>query len=159
MKKSLRTGFCFGLTSGVITTLGLIVGLHSGTHSVLAIIGGVLTIAVADAFSDALGMHISKESENHGPKEVWESTAATFLVKLFFPLTFLIPILLLEIGFAIITGIVWGLFMLGILSYMIAKDKKEKPFGIITEHVGIALVVIVITHIVGDLISASFSIV
>ncbi len=56
MKESLNTGISFGLTSGVITTLGLIVGLHSGTHSKLAIIGGIITIAIADAFSDALGI-------------------------------------------------------------------------------------------------------
>jgi len=33
MKDSLRTGISFGLTSAVITTLGLMVGLHSGTVS------------------------------------------------------------------------------------------------------------------------------
>ena len=63
MKDSLRTGICFGLTSAVITTLGLMVGLHSGTHSRLVVLGGILTIAIADAFSDALGIHMSEESE------------------------------------------------------------------------------------------------
>jgi VIT1/CCC1 family predicted Fe2+/Mn2+ transporter len=159
MRVSFKTGLCFGLTSGIITTLGLMVGLHSGTHSVLAVIGGVLTIAVADAFSDALGIHISKESENHHPKYVWETTAATFLVKFFFPLTFLVPILLVNIETAILTNIVWGLSMIGVLSFMIAKAKKENPFGMITEHVGIALLVIVITHIVGDLISGYFAVI
>ena len=63
MEHSFRVGMSFGLTSGIITTLGLIVGLHSGTHSKLAVIGGILTIAMADAFSDALGIHVSEESE------------------------------------------------------------------------------------------------
>ena len=54
MKDSLRTGISFGLTSAVITTLGLMVGLHSGTGSKLVVLGGILTIAIADAFSDAL---------------------------------------------------------------------------------------------------------
>ena len=68
MKDSLRTGISFGLTSGIITTLGLMVGLHSGTHSRVIVIGGILTIAIADAFSDALGIHISEESKNvHSP--------------------------------------------------------------------------------------------
>ncbi|MBW1641510.1 MAG: VIT1/CCC1 transporter family protein, partial [Deltaproteobacteria bacterium] len=72
MKRSLRKGISFGLTSGTITTLGLMVGLHSGTHSRMVVIGGILTIAVADAFSDALGIHISAESENEcSPKEIW----------------------------------------------------------------------------------------
>ena len=83
MNHPIKKGFSFGLTSGIITTLGLIVGLHSGTHSKLVIIGGVLVIAVADALSDALGIHISEESENkHSPREVWESTISTFLSKL-----------------------------------------------------------------------------
>ena len=39
-------------------TLGLMVGLHAGTHSMPAVLGGILTIAVADAMSDALGIHV-----------------------------------------------------------------------------------------------------
>jgi len=71
MKHSILTGLCFGLTSAVITTLGLIVGLHSFSGSKLVVIGGVLTIAIADAFSDALGIHVSEEAENtHTSKEI-----------------------------------------------------------------------------------------
>ena len=70
MNHSLKTGLAFGLTSGTITTIGLMVGLHSGTHSSLIVVGGILTIAVADAFSDALGIHIAEEAENvHTDKE------------------------------------------------------------------------------------------
>jgi len=49
MKHQLKTGVSFGLTSGIITTLGLMVGLHSGTQSRIAVVGGILTIAIADA--------------------------------------------------------------------------------------------------------------
>jgi len=62
MKPSLKAGFSFGLTSGIITTLGLMVGLHSGTHSKIIVLGGILMIAIADAISDSLGMHISTEA-------------------------------------------------------------------------------------------------
>lgn len=37
------------------------IGLMAGTHSKLAVLGGILTIAIADAMSDALGIHISQE--------------------------------------------------------------------------------------------------
>jgi len=98
VKLSILKGISFGLTSGVITTLGMMVGLHSGTHSKLAVLGGILTIAVADAFSDALGIHISEESQNtQTTKEVWESTIATFFAKLIFALTFVIPVALLDL--------------------------------------------------------------
>ncbi len=52
--KGARTGVFFGATSGVITTVGLIAGLYAGTESVVAVLGGILVIAVADAMSDAL---------------------------------------------------------------------------------------------------------
>ena len=59
MKESVKKGFGFGLTSGVITTLGMMVGLNASTGSRTAVIGGIIAIAIADAFSDAVGMHIS----------------------------------------------------------------------------------------------------
>ena len=157
MKESLRTGISFGLTSGVITTLGLMVGLHSGTHSKLAVLGGILMIAIADAFSDALGIHISEESENvHTRKQVWASTVSTFLSKFIFALTFVIPVVLFELSIAILVSVVWGLGILAILSYKIAMSQGKNPRRVIAEHLLIALAVIIITHFVGDWISVAF---
>jgi len=157
MKHSLRIGFSFGLTSGVITTLGLMIGLNAGTHSRLAVIGGVLTIAIADAFSDALGMHISEEAhKKRTSKEIWESTFSTFLSKFVFAITFIIPVMLLQLSTAIIVSVIWGLFLLGVFSFYIAKEEKTKPWKVIVEHLLIALAVIVITHYVGDLVRLTF---
>ena len=154
MKHSLKIGFSFGLTSGIITTLGLMVGLHAGTHSKIVVIGGILTIAVADAFSDALGIHISVESQNkHMPREIWEATISTFLSKFFVALIFLIPIMLLQLSTAIVVCIVWGLTLIAIFSYYMAKQQNIKPFGVISEHLIIAIIVIVATHYIGDWIS------
>ena len=125
MKESFKTGISFGLTSGVITTLGLMVGLHSRTHSKPAVLGGILTIAIADAFSDALGIHVSEESENvHTKKQIWASTLSTFISKFIFALTFVIPVLLFEFPLAILVSVVWGLGALSVLSYKIATTQK-----------------------------------
>lgn len=157
MKHSLKIGFSFGLTSGIITTLGLMVGLHSGTNSKLVVLGGILTIAIADALSDALGIHISEESENkHTAKEIWESTLSTFFSKFIFALIFIIPVLIFELSTAIIVSIIWGLSILGIVSFSIAKEQKRKPWRVIAEHLIIALVVIVVTHYVGYWIGLTF---
>ena len=127
------------------------VGLHSGTHSKLAVIGGILTIAMADAFSDALGIHISEESEGrHASKEIWESTLFTFSSKFAFALTFLVPVLLLELWTAVVVGIVWGLLVLSLLSYRIAKEQKGKSWKVVSEHLIVAFVVIIAAHYVGD---------
>lgn len=157
MKHSLKTGFSFGITSGIITTLGLIVGLHSGTHSKLVIIGGILTIAIADAFSDALGIHISEESENrHTTKEIWQSTFSTLFSKFIFAMTFVIPIFLFRLPIAIIISMVWGLSLLGLFSFYIAKEQRAKAWKVILEHEFIAIIVIVLTHFVGKWVASIF---
>ncbi|BDH79572.1 MAG TPA: hypothetical protein GXX31_00385 [Methanothermobacter sp.] len=157
MRHSLRTGFSFGLTSAVITTLGLMVGLNSGTHSRFVVIGGILTIAVADALSDALGIHVSEEAEDrHTTREIWESTIATFMSKFIFALTFIIPLLFFTLPTAILVNIIWGLLLLGIFSFQIAKEQRRNPWKIIAEHVIIALAVVIIAHYVGVWIEKTF---
>jgi len=146
-------GFSFGLTSGVITTLGLMVGLHSSTHSSIVVISGILIIAITDALSDAMGMHMSEESEGkHTHKEIWESTIMTFISKFIFALTFIIPMLLFSLGTAIMVSIAWGLLLITWSSIRMAMQEKKKPYKAVLEHIAITVVVIVITHYVGDLI-------
>lgn len=154
---SMRVGLSFGLTSGIITTLGLMVGLNSGTHSRLVVLGGILTIAIADAFSDALGIHVSEESENkHTPGEIWTSTFSTFFSKFFTALTFLVPVLLFELQTAVRVAVVWGLLLLSLFSLRIAREQNVKPWKVIAEHLSIAVIVIIATHYIGSLISSVF---
>ena len=158
MNHSLKVGLSFGVTSGIITTLGLMVGLHSGTHSRLAVIGGILIIAIADAFSDALGIHISEEFENkHTSRQIWAATLSTFFSKFIFALTFVVPVVLLKLSIAIIVSVIWGFLVLSVLSYRISKEQKVNPWKVIGEHLLIATVVIVLTHYLGVWVSANFS--
>jgi VIT1/CCC1 family predicted Fe2+/Mn2+ transporter len=151
MKTSWKTGISFGLTSGVITTLGLMVGLHSGTHSRAIVIGGILTIAIADAMSDALGIHVSEESKNSVPvSQVWEATLATFAAKFVVSATFVVPVVISPLDQAMVISIVWGLFLLTVLSFFIARAQTIAPWKVIGEHLLIALCVVAMTHAVGD---------
>jgi VIT1/CCC1 family predicted Fe2+/Mn2+ transporter len=153
MKPSVRTG----LTSGVITTLGLMVGLHAGTHSKVAVVGGILTIAIADAFSDALGIHVTKEAENrHSMTDIWESTGMTFIAKFLVALTFVGPVVLWSLEAAILASVLWGLALLTILSFLMARERQAPPWKVIGEHVAIAIIVVTVTHYVGDWIRDSF---
>ena len=157
MKRALKVGFNFGLTSGIITTLGLMVGLNSSTHSKLVVIGGILTIAIADALSDSMGIHMTEESEyKHTTKEVWESTFSTIFFKFIFSSIFIIPILLLELTKAIVISIMFGLYLLFMNSFIIAREQNSSPWKIIGEHLIIAVLVIIATHYIGHFISILF---
>ena len=151
MKTSFKTGLSFGLTSGVITTLGLMVGLHSGTHSRTVVIGGIVTIAIADAMSDALGIHVSEESKNSGPtRQIWEATVATFVAKFVIAMTFVAPVVTRPLDQAIVISVIWGLLLLAVLSFFVARAQAIPPWKVIGEHLLIALCVVVITYAVGD---------
>ena len=151
MKASFKTGLTFGLTSGVITTLGLMVELHSGTHSRTVVIGGIPTIAIADAMSDALGIHVSEESKNRGPtRQIWEATLATFVAKFVIAMTFVVPVMIRSLDQAIVISGIWGMLLLAALSFFVARARAIPPWKVIGEHLLIALCVVVITHAVGD---------
>ncbi len=157
MKPSLKVGFGFGVTSGIITTLGLIVGLQAGTHSRSVVIGGILTIAIADTFSDALGVHVSEESVEKRPeKDVWLSTFSTFITKFIFAMTFIAPVLLFELPTAVIISVIWGLSILAISGLYIAKIQEAKPWKVIVKHLLVAVIVIVATQFTGNWIERTF---
>jgi len=157
VRLSLKTGFGFGLTSGIITTLGLIVGLNAGTHSKVTVIGGILTIAIADAFSDALGIHVSQESQNrNSSKSVWEATFATLLSKFVVALSFVGPFICCELPVAVAISLVWGFSLLAVFSFIIAKQKEKNPGRMVAEHMIIALAVILITNFASNQLSFTF---
>jgi len=149
MDKATSKGFSFGLVSGVITTLGIMIGLEVGTNSRAIILLGILTIGFADGLSDALGVHVSEESEKKSEQKIWRATIAAFLSKAFFALTFTVPILILELNTAIIVSIVYGLIIIGILSYFIGKQRK-KLLITIAEHELLAIVVMIGTYLIGS---------
>ena len=152
---SLSVGISFGVTSGIITTIGLLVGLSAGTNSRTAVLAGILTIAVADSLSDALGIHISEENEGvHTPREVWGAAAATFASKLIMALTFVIPVLLFPLDTAVILAIVWGAFSLTMLSIVMGRRQGIDPRPIVLEHLGVATLVVVAAHLLGLAVSA-----
>ena len=156
--KGIRTGLFFGATSGVITTLGLVAGLHAGTGSIAAVLGGIFVIAVADAMSDALGIHLAEEADpNATLAHIWAATASTFLNKFVFALSFAVPLLLLPLDEAVIASVVWGMLVITVLSYFIAKAQQASAMAIIAEHLGIALLVVFLSHLIGLWVARTFS--
>lgn len=148
-------GISFGVTSGIITTIGLLVGLSAGTHSRTAVLAGILTIAVADSLSDALGIHISEENEGiHSRREIWSAAAATFLSKFIMALTFAIPVMLLPLDTAAIVAIAWGAVSLTLLSIQTARRHGVSPRPIVLEHLGVATLVVIAAYLLGFAIQA-----
>jgi VIT1/CCC1 family predicted Fe2+/Mn2+ transporter len=157
MKHSIKIGLSFGMMSGVITTLGLMVGLYTGTQSRITVMGGIIIIALSDAFSDALGIHISEESENaHSPREIWAATAATFISKFLFSMIFILPVIRLDFSHAIIVSILMGCVFITTFSFFLARQQRISPWKVILEHLAVVVTVLVLTYNIGGWVSRNF---
>jgi VIT1/CCC1 family predicted Fe2+/Mn2+ transporter len=151
------TKFSFGATSAIVTSLAFIVGLSRSINPKLAIIGSLLVIAVADNISDSLGIHIYQESELKKSKAVRVSTFYNFLTRFLVILVFISLVTFLPIGYSVIFSMVWGISLLSVLSYFIAKEQKVNPYSAILQHVAIAVLVIVVSNFLGGWITSIFS--
>ena len=157
MKRAFKIGFSFGLPSGIVTTLGLMVGLNSITQSHLVVVGGILTIAFADSFSDAMGIHFSQERDNNlSHREIWKSTFCTLICKMIFSLMFVIPVLIFDLNIAVMISVIIGFYLIFLFSLNIARERNDNPFKVVGEHMLITSLVIIFTHYVGILISNIF---
>ena len=151
-----QTRFSFGSTSAIITNLALMAGLHSEPNAQISIIGGILVIALADNISDSFGIHIYQESEKIETREVWFSTILNFIARIVVSLSFIILIWCLTLNIAILASLLWGLSLLAVVSYLVAKNEGANPYLSILTHLLIAVTVIFLSNFVGDLLIGRF---
>ncbi len=151
MKIKGAEGATFGMMDGIVTTLGIIIGLGA-TGNRLALIVGVLVATVADALADAAGIHVSQETEKkHTKEQVRFATIFSFVFRLLAGIILIIPIFLLELFTSVFVSVVIGMVMIAFLGYFIAKTRKESMTRMIIEYVALGLVVIVVSYYIGIL--------
>lgn len=156
--KGARTGVFFGATSGVITTIGLIAGLYAGTNSVVAVLGGILVIAVADALSDAMGIHLAQEADpESSDQHIWAATFWTFITKLIVALTFALPLIWLPLQAAVALAVGWGFLVITGLSAYLARIQQAPVLHVVTEHLAIAILVVAVSHLIGVWVGGAFA--
>lgn len=154
MTSALKKGLGFGISSAVIATLAIIVGIHASTNLKHAVISAVLVIAFADSLADSFAIHLSEKSDQETTtKEAWLAMVIAFLSKLIFALTFLIPILIFNLHLAIWIDILYGITILAIYSLNLAKSTNKGVLETISVHILLATVVISASHGIGTIIN------
>ncbi|VVB65856.1 Uncharacterised protein [Candidatus Gugararchaeum adminiculabundum] len=155
------SGFSFGATSAVTSSLALMVGLIQLDVSRTGLIGALLVIGLADNIADSLGMHIYSESRSRNPSKL--STITNYLTRLGITLLLIAFVLFLPISLAIIASVIVGMLVIAVLSYLIAKEHSltvpRSSFSImrnVTEHLAVAALVLVMSNLVGSAIHLFF---
>lgn len=149
--------YSFGITSAIVTSLALMLGLDSTVNAKTSIIGALLIIAIADNISDSLGIHVYRESQ--GPETAGDTrvyTISNFLTRLAVMTMFIALVVTLPLGIATYLSIAVGLTLLTVLNYYIAVAQNENVPKALAQHLGTAIVVVILAHFLGQLIAGFF---
>lgn len=150
LSKEELEGAVFGITSGVITTLGVLVGVITATDSKLATVAAILTVAVADAVSDALGIYSAKETEKGvSERTIWRITQASFWTKFTSSVIFIIPMIFFNQILAILISVIAGFTLLFWLGAVVGKIRNKKTLVSSLEHAILGLIVVFVTFLLG----------
>lgn len=71
-------------------------------------------------------------------------------------MTFTVSLFIFPLQKAILINLGWGLFLLIVFSYYVGKQEKTPAWKVVAEHFLIALAVILVTQLLGDIISNRF---
>lgn len=146
--------FSFGGTAGLVACVALIVGLGAAGAPKSVIVSSLLIVALADNLTDSLSIHIYQESERLPAREAFLATTSNFASRLLVSLSFVLLVLALPIRGAVAAALAWGLFLLGLLSWMIARQRGVRPIPEVAKHLFVALVVVVVAELIGEWIPA-----
>jgi vacuolar iron transporter family protein len=142
--------FSFGATSAVITSLAVIIGLSRTANPVIGITTALVVIAIADNISDSFGIHVHQESQKESIKEVRKTTFTNFVTRVVVVAIFVLPVILLPVKAAVIFSILFGMAVISIISYLVAKEQKAKPFKVVFQHLLITALVIVGSYLLRE---------
>jgi hypothetical protein len=136
----LGIGSIFGSYSGIITSLGLILGMYGGKLQKRAYVIALLSLSMGDSFSDAFGIYNATEQS-------WEQAIQAFISKFTYPLLMIIPFLLTNVKNAVFINILFGSIVLANVSY-----KLLGTIGGMISNVTITWLVIVFIYFISGLI-------
>ena len=142
----------FGSPSAIVTSMALIVGLDTATATRMTVLASLLIIGIADNLTDSLSVHIYQESERLAVTYAFRTTVANFAARFVVSLSFILLFLALPTTVAVYACLAWGGLLLSWLSYLLAKARRVGVLSEIVKHVGVAVVVILLSSGIGLLI-------
>lgn len=142
--------FSFGGTAAIVAGVALIVGLDAAALPKAAIVSSLLIVALADNLTDSLSIHVYQESERLDPRKAFLATITNFTARLLVSLSFVLLVLLLPTRAAVLAALAWGLLLLGLLSWIIARQRRVRPIPEIAKHLAVAAIVIFVAEAIGE---------
>ncbi|HUI45409.1 MAG TPA: hypothetical protein VL122_05400 [Nitrospirota bacterium] len=146
MKKISRISY--GGTAAIVTSMALITGLNAVGTGKAALITALLIAALADNITDSLSIHIYQESERLDEREAFIGTLSNFTTRLLGSLSFVLIVVVFPPKAVVLGSIVWGMLLLGVLSYLLARERNAGTLSEVTKHLIVAAAVLIISKVI-----------
>ncbi|MGH9522576.1 MAG: hypothetical protein ACRD3E_08595, partial [Terriglobales bacterium] len=143
-----------GGTAAIVTSMALITGLAAAGASKGSVLSALLIAAIADNLTDSLSVHLYQESEGLEQREAFFGTLSNFATRLVLCLTFALIVWLFGVRAAAGWGTLWGMALLSALTYVVAQRRRVSAVYEIGKHLGVAVLVIFVSRILGQWIAA-----
>ncbi len=150
MKKISRISF--GGTAAIVTSMALITGLNAVGTGKSALITALLIAALADNLTDSLSIHIYQESERLDEREAFIGTLSNFTTRLLGSLSFVLIVVVFPPNIIVLGSIVWGMLFLGVLSYLLARERNVGILSEVIKHLAVAAAVLIISKSIAYLL-------
>jgi len=160
-------GLTFGLVDGLITMLGVIIGVAQATGEARLVIISGLVAGSANAFGNTFGFygselaergeHMTEGREPSSMTEVRRSSLLSFITSLGATFLLTLPFLALSQGNAMLAAVVIGTSLLFCLGLMVGKLWRQHPLRYGLMYLGLGVVGAGLSFFVGDLVRALLS--
>jgi VIT1/CCC1 family predicted Fe2+/Mn2+ transporter len=100
--------------------------------------------------SDSLSIHMYQEAEELEARTAFKTTVMNFVARLLVALSFVTIVMAFPESYRPIAAITWGLLLLVVLSYLLAGIRGVSPVREIAKHLGIAILVIATSRLIGS---------
>ncbi len=156
-------GVAFGTMDGLITVLGVVIGVASATGNYsIVVISGVIA-GVANAFGNSIGFYASELAERgehihenqhvSSMAETKRSTVLSFAASLVSMLVPVLPfVLLVNLGAAMVLSAAFGLSILFILGALVGKLSRECPWRFGFRYVLLGVAGAALSFLIGDIL-------
>lgn len=146
----------FGLTSGIMTTSGVLIGVYAATPSKLVVASSLLALAVSDSLSEAYAMNNAKLSEGLSRGAAIKYALFAMSGNVLVPLIFLIPLFLMPIRSAVCFNLILAGLSLLILNVANSIARQEPICKNAIQSLGLAGIILILATLAGNFISWIF---
>jgi predicted membrane protein (TIGR00267 family) len=160
-------GVAFGTMDGLITILGVVIGIASATqNSELVVISGFVA-GLANAFGNSFGFyaselaeraeHIQENQHVSSMAETRRSTLLAFVHSIASTLVIVAPFVILGLMYAMITSLILALVLLFALGALVGKFSHASPWKFGIRYVLLGLAGATLSFMVGGAVGSVLS--